>query len=237
MAESRALLMLSGGIDSTYCMYQALTAGRSLAVHHIHLVNREGRSDAERRAVSQILRWFRRKGLTNFTYTESTFDYGTVRHIAKDYAVYSLMIGILLQDPRYRDIKSFIHPRHSDAFNLRKGQTFESASRRANSVLTGVSKLVANREIGMELPIVGMTKKQVIEACPPDLLRLTWYCRRPRKSGSVFYPCNSCFTCSQVNLAGGTKRTNTTASRRTVRTRQPARKTPAVARATHTSHR
>lgn len=232
--QSRALLMLSGGIDSTYCMYQALSSGRSLAVHHIHLVNREGRSDAERRAVQQILRWFRRKGLTNFTYTESTFDYGSIRHIAKDYSVYSLMIGILLQDPRNRDISSFIHPRHSDAFNLRRGQTFESASRRANAVLTGVSKLVANRDVRMELPIVGMTKKQVIEACPPDLLRLTWYCRRPRKAGSVFYPCNACFTCKQVNAAGGTKRTTSTSTRRTVRTRQPARKAPAVARATTT---
>lgn len=232
--QSRALLMLSGGIDSTYCMYQALSSGRSLAVHHIHLVNREGRSDAERRAVQQILRWFRRKGLTNFTYTESTFDYGSIRHIAKDYSVYSLMIGILLQDPRNRDISSFIHPRHSDAFNLRQGQTFESASRRANAVLTGVSKLVANRDVRMELPIVGMTKKQVIEACPPDLLRLTWYCRRPRKAGSVFYPCNACFTCKQVNAAGGTKRTTSTSTRRTVRTRQPARKAPAVARATTT---
>lgn len=232
--QSRALLMLSGGIDSTYCMYQALSSGRSLAVHHIHLVNREGRSDAERRAVQQILRWFRRKGLTNFTYTESTFDYGSIRHIAKDYSVYSLMIGILLQDPRNRDISSFIHPRHSDAFNLRRGQTFESASRRANAVLTGVSKLVANRDVRMELPIVEMTKKQVIEACPPDLLRLTWYCRRPRKAGSVFYPCNACFTCKQVNAAGGTKRTTSTSTRRTVRTRQPARKEPAVARATTT---
>lgn len=234
MAKPRALLMLSGGIDSTYCMYQALSSGRSLAVHHIHLVNREGRSDAERRAVQQILRWFRRKGLTNFTYTESTFDYGSIRHIAKDYSVYSLMIGILLQDPRNRDISSFIHPRHSDAFNLRRGQTFESASRRANAVLTGVSKLVANRDVRMELPIVGMTKKQVIEACPPDLLRLTWYCRRPRKAGSVFYPCNACFTCKQVNAAGGTKRATSTSTRRTVRTRQPARKAPAVARATTT---
>src|SRR5690606_32594739 len=106
-----------------------------------------------------------RKGLTNFTYTESTFDYGTVRHLAKDYAIYSLMLGILLQDPRNRDITSFIHPRHSDGFNLRKGQTFESASRRANQVLTGIPKLVANRDVRMELPIVGMTKKQVIEAC------------------------------------------------------------------------
>lgn len=232
--QSRALLMLSGGIDSTYCMYQALSSGRSLAVHHIHLVNREGRSDAERRAVQQILRWFRRKGLTNFTYTESTFDYGTIRHIAKDYTVYALMIGILLQDPRNRNITSFIHPRHSDAFNLRKGQTFEAVSRRANQVLTGIPKIVANRDIKMELPIVGMTKKQVIEACPPDLLRLTWYCRRPRKAGSVFYPCNACFTCKQVNAAGGTKRATSTSTRRTVRTRQPARKAPAVARATTT---
>ena len=111
--------------------------------------------------------------------------------------------------------------RHSDAFNLRKGQTFESVSRRANQVLTGIPKLVANRDVTMELPIVGMTKQQVIEACPPELLRLTWYCRRPRKSGSVFYPCNACFTCKQVNAAGGTKRGSTLPTTRRTGTRAP----------------
>jgi 7-cyano-7-deazaguanine synthase in queuosine biosynthesis len=234
VAKNRALLMLSGGIDSTYCMYQALSQGRPLAVHHIHLVNREGRADAERRAVSQILKWFRRRGLTNFTYTESTFDYGTVNHLVKDYSIYALMIGVLLQDPRNRDISSFIHPRHSDAFNLRKGQTFESVSRRANEVLTGIPKLVARREIKMELPIVHMTKKEVIEACPPSLLRLTWACRRPRRSGSVFLPCNVCFTCRQIQAAGGIKRADKTPPSPPLRPAQGRARIrkPAVARAT-----
>lgn len=232
MAKTRALLMLSGGIDSTYCMYQALSAGRKLVVHHVDLRTKEGRADAENRAVNQILRWFRAKGLTGFEYSSSTIDYSTFQHIPRDYFSYSYMAGMILANPRHRDVKSLIHARHKDAFNLRAGQTFESASRRANGALTGIPKLITGRDIKIELPIEHLLKKEVIAACPPDLLRLTWHCRRPRKSGAVFYPCHSCFTCVQVNTAGGVKRSTATGGRRSVRARQPVPRVGAVARST-----
>lgn len=232
MAKPRALLMLSGGIDSTYCMYQALSSGRRLVVHHVDLRTKEGRADAENRAVNQILRWFRRKGLTGFEYSSSVIDYSTFNHIARDYNSYAYMAGMILANPRNRDINTIIHARHKDAFNLRKGQTLESASRRANHVLTTIPSTISNRKIQLEMPIEHLLKKEIIERCPPDLLKLTWYCRRPRKAGSVFYPCHSCFTCALVDAAGGTKRTSPLSStRRTVRTRQTPAKKPAIARA------
>ena len=94
----------------------------------------------------------------------------------------------------------------------------------SDAALIGIPKLRARRDVKMELPIVGMTKAEVIEACPPDLLRLTWYCRRPRKAGSVYAPCNSCFTCRQVNAAGGTKRTAPLTARRATPNRVRVRK-------------
>ncbi|MER7114147.1 hypothetical protein ABT332_06620 [Saccharomonospora azurea] len=200
MSNKRALLMLSGGIDSVYVMYKALSEGRHLHVHHIHLRNREGRVDAEARAVRRVLAWMRRKGLTNFRYTESTVDYGSLRFLVKDFYTYALFIGMIMSDPKNRDMDSFLHPRHSDAFNLRNGKvSFEQAAERANAALTGIPSLMARREIKMELPIGSMTKADVIEACPPDLLRLAWFCRRPVKVGASFHQCNSCFTCAQVN--------------------------------------
>ncbi len=199
MSQKRALLMLSGGIDSVYVMYKALSEGRELHVHHIHLKNREGRVDAEARAVRRVLAWMRRNDLTNFRYTESFFDYGTLHWLPKDYWSYALHIGMIMSDPANRDMDSFLHPRHSDAFNLKGGKvTYEQASERANAALLGIPSLMARREIKMELPIGDMTKAEVIEACPPDLLRLAWYCRRPVKYGSTFQICNECFTCKQV---------------------------------------
>lgn len=199
VSNKRALLMLSGGIDSVYVMYKALSEGRELHVHHIHLVNAEGRADAEARAVRRTLAWMRRNNLTRFKYTESTMDYGSLRWLHKDYFSYALFIGMIMSDPANRDMDSFLHPRHSDAFNLKNGKvTYEQASERANAALLGIPSLMARREIKMELPIGGMTKAQVIESCPPDLLKLAWFCRRPVRIGSTFQQCNDCFTCKQV---------------------------------------
>jgi len=180
--------------------------GRRLHVHHIHLRTTENRADAEYRAVKQILRWFRQKQFTGFTYTENIIDYGTLNFTVKDYASYAYVAGMILANPRNKHIKTLIHPRHLEAFNLRRGQSFEGAAERSNQVLTGIPKLISRRDVQLEFPIGDMTKQEIIDACPPDLLRLAWYCRRPRRGGSVFTPCHACHTCKQVDAAGGTGR-------------------------------
>ncbi|QYN17604.1 hypothetical protein [Amycolatopsis sp. DSM 110486] len=208
MAEKPALLMLSGGIDSTYVAYKTLAEGRPLHIHHIHLINREGRVEAEKRAVQRVLAWLRRNGLTNFTYTENTFDYGSIRFLVKDYWIYSFIAGVILSDPRNKEIGSMLHPRHSDAFNLRPGQSFEQAAQRASSALEGLPSLLSRRDIKIEYPILELDKAGVIDACPGELLKLAWYCRRPIRMGSTYQTCNECFTCRQVSDGLARKRRN-----------------------------
>ncbi len=50
------LVMLSGGLDSTACLVWALTeTNEPVHVHHMHLVNWEGRHDVEAEACSRII--------------------------------------------------------------------------------------------------------------------------------------------------------------------------------------
>src|SRR5690606_23675578 len=59
----RVLVNLSGGIDSSYCLYLAMQAGCDVLVHHIRLVNREGRAPYEKEAVQRVMEWIRSQGL------------------------------------------------------------------------------------------------------------------------------------------------------------------------------
>jgi 7-cyano-7-deazaguanine synthase in queuosine biosynthesis len=54
------LAMFSGGLDSTAMLVRLLTRGEDeLRVHHIRMVNREGRDGAEQAAVEPILAYCR----------------------------------------------------------------------------------------------------------------------------------------------------------------------------------
>src|SRR5690606_4019228 len=193
------LLLLSGGIDSAYCMWRALLEGRTLLVHHVHLTNREGRVAYEAQAVQRILDWMRGKGLDRVVYSDSAFDYGTVRHIVRDHGIWALWIGILLSDPKHRQIRHVIRPDHYDsARDGPDGAEMQRAHRRYRNI----SFEVCERELVFEHPIQHMMKAEVVQAMPPDLLELCWYCRWPTRDGK---PCHRCYTCKLVDpaLRGG----------------------------------
>ena len=69
------LVMFSGGLDSTAALYKLLTGSEDdLHVHHVHLVNRDGRARAERDAVQAVLAWCR-ANCRPFSYSESALDF------------------------------------------------------------------------------------------------------------------------------------------------------------------
>lgn len=56
---------------------------------------------------------------------------------------------------------------------------------------------VGNRAVRIENPLKTMTKADLIERLPPELMRLTWWCRKPRAGK----PCGRCITCVKVQPA------------------------------------
>jgi 7-cyano-7-deazaguanine synthase in queuosine biosynthesis len=53
---SNILLMFSGGLDSTGALWQLLQNKENIVhLHHLYLVNKEKRAEAEQRAVKNIL--------------------------------------------------------------------------------------------------------------------------------------------------------------------------------------
>jgi 7-cyano-7-deazaguanine synthase in queuosine biosynthesis len=194
------LLCLSGGLDSALCAYKALSAGQRLHLHHIHLSNREGRQAVEAQATADILSWFRDNGLTDFTYTESSVHYGTIRFLVQDVNIWSYFIGAILADPRHRHMRSVIIPRNLDSFRYNDDSTpaqRRRAEARANERREQIVKAVAGRLPKWLYPIGNYTKLDVIRELPEGLRELCWWCRRPVGNA----PCHRCHTCQQVDDA------------------------------------
>jgi len=185
----RVLVNLSGGIDSAYCLYLALQAGCDVLAHHIVLKNHEGRQDVERRATYDILAWMESQRLPGrITYVESGFDYGSLGYVVRDLNVWSFLTGVILANPRHRD-RAVVISSHLDSPFM----TDPVRDQRRRDLVRAVCTV----EPEWVYPIGHMTKAQVVQVCPPDLLQLCWWCRRPENGR----PCHRCHTCQQVDAA------------------------------------
>lgn len=189
------LLLLSGGIDSAFCLWKHLTEGGTIHIHHVHLKNHEGRLKYEAEAVKRILKWMTKQGLTQYTYTESTFDYGTLRFIVKDHNIWALTAGIILADPQNRSINKMIRPLHWDSFA--KGAESAPAIRSERAYRNIIQQVSGRNDVELLYPIRQRMKAEIIREMPRDLLELCWYCRTP-KAGK---PCHKCYTCKLVDPA------------------------------------
>lgn len=204
MVQPPALLMLSGGIDSAFCMWQALSKGRRLHVHHINLDTAEGRLVVEKRATQRILEWHRARGLSNFTYTESTIRLSRALRTPYDRTWYATMAGVVFMTER--GLRHMIHPRHKDGLYVRAGQSVEAKARQADREISGHIQLVTGRRPVIEMPMLELTKAEIIQQMPRDLLSRTWYCRRPKGGGINALSCHRshmpqarwCPACRQV---------------------------------------
>jgi 7-cyano-7-deazaguanine synthase in queuosine biosynthesis len=190
------LLNLSGGLDSAYCLYQAMQAGEHLLVHHIRLKNHEGRQQLEHQAVRRIRAWIDQQNLPGaYTYIESGYESGTIGWIPQDVAIWAFQTGVIMSGPRYAHIDSLIVPRHQDAFVHMKDPAAGMAA--SDRFIQSFVSLLAKREVKILTPIGHLRKAEIIAAMPAELRRRCWWCRTPKRNA----PCHKCATCKSVDAA------------------------------------
>lgn len=179
------LVNLSGGVDSAWCMWQALRAGQDVLAHHIRLHNHEGRQKYEAHAVRRICDWYGRQRLPGrWKLVQTTVDYGDVRRIVRDWAVWGWWTGVLLTDPKHAHRTVVV-----SSYRMSDPDDPEEQRRRQ------IVKAVAGFEPDWSTPLAGMTKQDVVRSMPPGLLDCCWWCRRPTVTGK---PCGRCRTCRQM---------------------------------------
>lgn len=202
--------MFSGGIDSTYVLYQALTQ-TSLAVHthHVQLVNQvEPRWKQEHKAVSDILSICLR--YRQFSHSSSMFSHSPQHRILG----WDSDIQLLAASRVAPNL-----PRNTPTSKIWVvlGWTKDSLSREIvrdrvdRNVVPDLWKALCNSLPGTSrecvsdqilFPLLHLTKVEIIHGLPTNLLELTWSCRTP----NMDKPCGECHACrlkfKALNLKG-----------------------------------
>lgn len=189
------LLHFSGGQDSTYVAYKWLKEhpDEILLLHHVNLKHEaENRLMVERTAVHNSLNYFKRIGLSNFIYLESSFDYGDLPRISiKDIQIVALFTSVILKTPQYNTIDKLLLSWH-------KGEVNREDIRKGYRVRKMLDALEVDRPIEFVFPIEYMTRKEMFNDTPKELMKYMWSCRKP-KNGSH---CSSCKTCRELKEEG-----------------------------------
>lgn len=187
------LLMLSGGLDSAWCLRHYAEQGRRLRTHHVSLHDHEGRGAVEDRAVNRVLKWAEKQGYGHLIeHSTSRVEWGSTGWIPKNYHLWAWWAGAILAAPQHRGITEIALPRHSDAFTSSTGAVLSDRAYAAHI------EAIAGRSVTVLTPMLHLTKAQVVADLPPELVKAAWWCRRPEPTGA---PCHRCMTCRQVDPA------------------------------------
>lgn len=202
--DSDTLLMLSGGLDSTGALWQLLqNKEQKVHIHHLYLLNKQNRAEAEQRSVKNILLYLSK--LYKFKYSESYHEYPFYSYIENinteteevkvtqnfipDSDIYNFIAGtICLSLPTIKKVA--VGRTKSDY-----GSDTEERTIRANKLL----QLFAPN-VQKIYPVGHLTKTEIYNMLPEELRNMTWSCRNPiNLNENTSKECGKCKTCSELN--------------------------------------
>lgn len=191
MGKITTLLHFSGGQDSTYVAYKWLknNPDEVIVLHHVNLYHKaENRLVQEKKAVKNILDYFRRNGLTNFIYHESSFSYGDLpRTPIKDIQIVSMFSAIIFKTAIYQSIDKLLLSWH-------KGEVNREDIKKGFRVRKMLEALEVDRDIDFVFPIENTTRREMFDNMPLCLTKLVWSCRKPKNNKH----CGKCKTCLEL---------------------------------------
>jgi 7-cyano-7-deazaguanine synthase in queuosine biosynthesis len=189
------LITLSGGLDSTFVLWQHLTEHpeEETVVFHIELRHKkEDRLQQERMACKQLVKELQKMG-HKFTYIEGPrFDYGNLPRITiKDIQIVAMFKAIVLKSPQWHHINTI-------KFGWHKGEVNRDDINKGYRVRKMFEALEVDREIDFVFPIENTTRKEMVKQLPPDILKWVRSCRKPMFNN----PCRNCKTCREYMAEG-----------------------------------
>ena len=148
-----------------------------------------GRQEVESRAVESILRWMNEHGGRGLIdYTESSVDLGKL-WTPYNYHLWSYWLGAILAAPTGRNYRTILYPLVAD--------DSPDEVRWSEDAVRTMVRLMANRTVDLQYPILHMTKREIIAEMPADLLQLVWWCAKPYGGR----PCHACDSCELMDAA------------------------------------
>lgn len=197
------IISFSGGIDSTYYLWRWLREhpNERIVVHQCYYGSYNAvRKDAERTARSAIVSWLNRHGLRNFG-VELTEWPESWKYPYHD--IIGLAMPLACTILRHEDVEEIIYPFwKTEIDKALNGKAFggsftefapDHRYNRMVSIIDGIAPGCKH-----SIPYAHVSKEEIIEQMPKDLLRLTWWCRWPRPTNSGYAICGACDSCLAI---------------------------------------
>lgn len=186
------LVLLSGGIESTYCLQQALKKELPVYVHHINMIDYHMRYVEEKKACYFIMDYFKEKGYS-FSYLETTVDFSMAKDSTPFDEDITIFMAAKIAEGIPFDILTVYEGSNKDDFEK------ESVKKRfelRGDILEYFHNCHYNvgervQHVKIEFPCEDLTKEEVWYSMPEELRNMTWSCRTP----ILCKPCGKCETC------------------------------------------
>src|SRR5262245_22678357 len=184
--------MYSGGMDSTAMLIKLLTGTQDeLRVHHIRMQNREGRDGAEHAAVARIVEWCKER-YRPFRFSESGLEFRSLEAIPIDYlSIAFTACQVAIDTPGCTRIAVGSLSRDTDIVNrqARQRRVFDTMYECYRA------RKLGEREVQWVYPVYDCSKADIAALVPPEILALTWSCRRPVTVPGGYRACGTCKAC------------------------------------------
>ncbi len=195
------LCMFSGGLDSVGVLYRLLTApeyaGFDIHVHHMHLLNREERAEAEGHAVTALYQAYREETDRLFTTTENVMEY---RFMERDF-IYDMDLAAFMSANIVRTMpgitKVAMGRTKTDITDAKAD--FHRRMERAQRLFQELLSLEEGPIPERIFPVVDFTKAEIFAMLPEAIRKHAWSCRTP-----IYFddrpprPCGRCHTCADL---------------------------------------
>ncbi len=201
--DSKSILcMFSGGLDSLGVLYRLLTATEysdyDIHVHHMHLMNREDRTEAEAHAVESVLPVIQKLTCRNIRYTENLVEYRFLKSkFVWDMDLAAFMAANIVRE--YQDIAKVAMGRTRTDIEDGSIQFFDRMERAQNlyeMTLSLEKDFIMPERI---FPVADLTKAEIYKMLPEEVRACAWSCREP-----VYFDhappqkCGKCHTCQDL---------------------------------------
>lgn len=195
MKIPKTMINLSGGIDSTYYTWRWLREhpNESLLIHHC--IFNQRRKVVENDASKAICEWLKNNKLDRFQYVHTVMSKGNVRKKTLDIEMIAAVTAVDIG----KEIDSILLPYCREETPivrkyLANGGLDKMDLKHRTAMFMAVVNLMSRRKRKYICPYAEVSKAQMIQELPLDLLKLTWYCRNPNEGK----PCGKCFNCRRV---------------------------------------
>lgn len=191
------LIMLSGGLDSTYLLYRALKeTNDKVWAHHIILKNlSENRWEAELKATKKIVEYC--KNIRGFGYSESEWGFYFKKYIAWDADVVAFVASQIVPNISLRNEKVVLNTgRVQEDDKIATSIRQMEYSQAIWEASTKKYEKLVEKEIAK--PIKHLSKKDLMKDMPQELIDMVWYCRHDYNNG---VPCGQCKSCRDMQKA------------------------------------